>query len=217
MKLKCLKFEDITQDLTRHNLTSVDSNLIAEALCHIPEVHIKSHGFTDLFNMNVFALIEKIADSPQEDIKLKKLAIVVQEDMNETILAKAVIKLETLCLVGSKISPLQENTIYRHILQSDKLVLKSLDVRRTSTSLNDVHGELQAEAVIRLQAYKAAANEEQAKKILDLLHDKHDPKTKHLLLIVRKRNGLPGKLEYCAEKMSIIRAKLFRFKVIDGV
>ena len=137
--------------------------------------------------------------------------------MNETLLAKAVMKLETLCLVASTISPLQENTIYRHILQSDKLVLKSLDVRRTCTSLNDVDGDLQAEAVIRLQEYKAAVNEEQAKKILDLLHDRRDPRTKHLLLIVRKRNGLPGELEYCAEKESQIKAKLLRFKVINGV
>ena len=122
VKLKCLKFEDITQDLIRDNSTSVDSNLIAEALCHIPEVHIKSHGFSDLFYWrNVFTLIEKIANSPQEDIELKNLVMVVQEDMNETILANAVMKIETLCLVGSKISPLQENTIYRHILQSDNL------------------------------------------------------------------------------------------------
>ena len=83
--------------------------------------------------------------------------------------------------------------------------------------MNDVDGDLQAEAVIRLQEYKAAANEEQAKKILDLLHDRHDPKTKHLLLIVRKRNGLPGELEYCTEKMSRIRAKLLKFKVNNGV
>ena len=48
--------------------------------------------------------------------------------MNETLLAKAVMKLETLCLVASTISPLQENTIHRHILQSDKLVLKSLSL-----------------------------------------------------------------------------------------
>ena len=80
--------------------------------------------------------------------------------MNETLLAKAVMKLETLCLVASTISPLQENTIYRHILQSDNLILKSLDVRRTSTSLNDVDGDVQAEAVIRLHEYKATANEE---------------------------------------------------------
>ena len=77
--------------------------------------------------------------------------------------------------------------------------------------------DLQAEAVIRLHEYKAIVNEEQAKKILDLLHDIHDPKTKHLLLIVRKRNGLPGELEYCPEKMSQIKAKLLRFKVINGV
>ena len=83
--------------------------------------------------------------------------------------------------------------------------------------MNDVDGDLQADAVIRLEEYKATVNEEQAKKILDLLHDIHDPKTKHLLLIVRKRNGLPGELEYCAEKMSRIRAKLLRFKVINGV
>ena len=165
--------------------------------------------------------IEKIANLPQDEIELKKLVISsersILDEMNPTLLAKAVIKLETLCLLGSKISPLQENTFYRHIVQTNNLILKSLDVRRTSTSLNDVDGDLQADAVIRLEEYKATVNEEQAKKILDLLHHIHDPKTKHLLLIVRKRNGLPGELEYCAEKMSRIRAKLLRFKVINGV
>ena len=153
VNLQCLKFEG-------DKITTVDSNLIAEALCRIPEVHVKNHM---CFHMErkVLALIEKIANSPQEDIKLKKLVIspilafvpspnmIVQQDMNETLLAKAVMKLETLCLVASKISPLQENTINRQIVQSDNLILKSLDVRRTSTSLNDVDGDLQADAVIR--------------------------------------------------------------------
>ena len=127
--------------------------------------------------------IEKIANLPQDEIELKKLVISsersILDEMNPTLVAKAVIKLETVCLLGSKISPLQENTFFRHIVQSNNLILKSLDVRRTSTSLNDVDGDLQADAVIRLHEYKATANEEQAKKILDLLHDIHDPKTKN--------------------------------------
>ena len=106
--------------------------------------------------------IEKIANLPQDEIELKKLVISsersILDEMNPTLLAKAVIKLETVCLLGSKISPLQENTFYRHIVQTNNLILKSLDVRRTSTSLNDVDGDLQA-------------------KILDLLHYIHDPKT----------------------------------------
>ena len=158
-------------------ITTVDSNLIAEALCQIAEVHIKDKFLID---RKVLALI---ANLPQDEIKLKKLVISsersILDEMNPTLLAKAVIKLETVCLLGSKISPLQENTFYRHIVQTNNLILKSLDVRRTSTSLNDVDGDLQAEAVIRLHEDKATVNEEQAKKILDLLHDIHDPKTKH--------------------------------------
>ena len=83
--------------------------------------------------------------------------------------------------------------------------------------MNDVDGELQAEAVVRLHENKATVNEEQAKKILDKLLKIHDPQTKHLLLIVRKRNRLPAEMKYCAEKMSEIRAKLWRFKVINGI
>jgi len=220
VKLRCLKFEG-------DKITSIDSDLIADALCQIEEVHVQNHMC--YLERKVSSLMEKIAKKPKKEIKLKKLVIsprlafvptpgmIVQQDMNENLLAKAILKLETLCLVGSKLSPLQENTIYRQIIQSDVLVMKSLDVRRTSTALNDVDGDLQADAVVRLHEYKATVNEEQAKKILDQLLKIHDPQTKHLLLIVRKRNGLPGELKYCAEKMSGIRAKLCRFKVINGV
>ena len=70
MGKKCLK-------IPGDKITTVDSNLIAEALCEIPEVHIKkNYHYLDL---NVPALIEKIVDSLQEDIKLKKVAMVVQE------------------------------------------------------------------------------------------------------------------------------------------
>ena len=65
VKLQCLK-------IPGDKITTVDSNLIAEALCKIPEVHIKkNYHYLDL---NVPALIEKIVDSLQEDIKLKKVA-----------------------------------------------------------------------------------------------------------------------------------------------
>ena len=54
-------------------------------------------------------------------------------------------------------------------MQSNNLILKSLDVRRTSTSLNDVDGDLQAEAVIRLHEYKATVNEEHCQENLNIV------------------------------------------------
>ena len=69
----------------------------------------------------LMALFEKIANSAQDESKLKKLVICpILNEMNPTLLAKAVTKLETLCFLASRISPLQENTIYKHIVQSEQ-------------------------------------------------------------------------------------------------
>ena len=67
VKLQCLKFEGVKE--TSLQIATVDSNLIAEALCQIAEVHIKDKFLID---RKVLALI---ANLPQDEIKLKKLVI----------------------------------------------------------------------------------------------------------------------------------------------
>ena len=142
----------------------------------------------------------------------------VHEVVDEESLAQAVCKLEALPVTSrSTLSPLQENTIYRRIKESrqEDMVLKYLDLRRSSTKMKDVDAQLQAEAVVKLAEYRNTVYHHQARVILDKILNTDNPRLQKLLLVVRESDTLAGKFDYCTEKMASIEAKLRKLKVVN--
>ena len=142
----------------------------------------------------------------------------VNEVVDEESLAQAVCKLEALTVTSrSTLSALQENTIYRRIAETrqEDMVLKYLDLRRTSTKMKDVDAQLQAEAVVKLTEYRNTVYHHQATEILNKILDTDNPRLQKLLLVVRESDSLAGKFDYCTEKMASIEAKLRKLKVVN--
>lgn len=207
--MKCFKFE----------LDSIKDNhvILADALCQIQEVHITTKSKLNQLR-EVTYFIQKLASMPMKNLKLKKLSICPSiSHLNARTFSEALLKLETVSLVGSTITPLQENSLYESIIQTKNLILKSIDVRRTSTFMDNVNGNLKAEAIVKLVEFKGTVNEDQAIKILEKLYVTTNQNTKKLLLIVRKNFELPGDLQYCEKKMLNITSKLLKLKIINDL
>ena len=209
VKLKCFKFE----------VDSIEDNyvIMAEALCKIEDVNITTKSnLRQLREITHF--IQKIANMPIEKVKLRKLSICPSLSHLDTVtLTRAIMKLETVSLVGSSITPLQENSLYAKIIEREHLILKSLDLRRTSTYLDNINGNLQAAAIVRLVEFKGTVNEDQAKKIIDNLYVTQNPITQKLLIVVRKSFDVPGNYKCCDTKLINISSKLLKLRIINDV
>ena len=111
-------------------------------------------------------------------MKMKKLVVIekilVDADsnwINEDVVGKGLCHLEKVILTSRcQISPKQESKIYENIWNTPEVSLKFLDLRRSSTSIDEVNVELQAKAVAKLVTYKNTVNHQQAKAILDNIY-----------------------------------------------
>ena len=205
-----------------HPRRGIDMELIVAALCQIEEVGLP--GCFSIYNDLFTKLVETMAESPQGNMKLKRLYIFLvywdgvkdSDWQEESNLAKALCKLEVLSTTKKRnLTPRQENAIYRRIIDSQESKLKTLDLRRTSTNIDDVEAELQAEAVVNLVEYRNTVNHEQARTILDKIFFSENIKLKILLLVVR--DNVRGTFTYCPKKMEKVKVKLQKLKVFNGV
>ena len=144
--------------------------------------------------------------------------VLVEKIVKETTVAEAVNKLEALTLTSrSTISPLQENTIYKKIIETrqEDIVLRYLDLRRTSTKMQDINAQMQAEAIVKLHEYRNTVYQNQAKMILDKIMDTNFPTLQKLMLVVKESDTIAGKFNYCTERLATIEAKLTKLRVIN--
>ena len=144
--------------------------------------------------------------------------VLVEKIVKETTVAEAVNKLEALTLTSrSTISPLQENTIYKKIIETrqEDIVLRYLDLRRTSTKMQDINAQMQAEAIVKLHEYRNTVYQNQAKMILDKIMDTNFPTLQKLMLVVKESDTIAGKFNYFTERLATIEAKLTKLRVIN--
>ena len=93
------------------------------------------------------------------------------------------IKIEEFTLRSrSKIIPNQENALYETIISNSNIIIKKLDLRRSSLFIQEINANLQAEASIRLISFKNTVNQYQAKIILNRIYSSDKIKLQCLLL-----------------------------------
>ena len=95
--------------------------------------------------------------------------------------------------------------------------METLDLRRSSTSINEVNADKQAKAVSKLVTYKNTVNHKQARAILDHIYATNNIQLKYLLLIVRENDTNAGSFPYNGEKLNNIKQKLTKMKIVNDL
>ena len=189
-------------------------------LCQTEELTLMASFTNDDY---LFKAILTNVSQRRENIGLQKLHVeeTILDQSNwikENIIGKAFCKLKEVILTSRcELIPNQENEIYESIINTQEIALETLDLRRSSTSINEVNADKQAKAVSKLVTYKNTVNHEQARAILDHIYETNNIQLKYLLLIVRENDTYAGSFPYNGEKLNVIKQKLSKIKIVNDL
>ena len=93
--------------------------------------------------------------------------------------------------------------------------LKSLDLRRSSTGIDQIDQIVQADAIIKLYKYKNTVNVAQAEEILNKILVSNNVNLKYLLLVINDKKEICNSLNFPEKEMKVIRSKLVKVKIVN--